>query len=113
MLAVASKVQDSHQRPDSNTLHHSLDVVQQQDEQHKGHLDEKQEQTEVARAAELLAVEVVLAMPHPLRYQHHHTPWVHNGQQACKKGRGHETLCARKQECRQTGQCIQSAPIFQ
>lgn len=84
MLADASKVQHSHQRPDSNTLHHSLGVVQQQDEQHMGHLDEKQEQTELARVAELLAVEVVLAMPHPLWYQHHHTARVHNDQQACK-----------------------------
>lgn len=106
MLADASKVQNSHQRPDSNTLHHSLDVVQQQDEQHMGHLGEKQEQTEVATVAELLAVEVVLAVPHPLRYQHHHTVWVHYDQQACKKGTGHETPCARKQERSQTNLCF-------
>ena len=91
MLADASKVQHSHQHSDSNTLHHSLDMVQQQDEQHKGHLHEQQEQTEVARAAELLAVEVVLAMPRYWSYRRHHLMWVHDDQQACKQDKGHET----------------------
>ena len=73
-------------------------MVQQQDEQDKRHLHEQQEQTEVARAAELLAVEVVLAMPRLLSYQHHHLMWVRDDQRACKQGSGHETAGCSKVE---------------
>lgn len=83
-------MQDSHQHySDSNTLHHSLDMVQERDGLHKPHLHEQQGQTEVARVADSLAAEVAQAESRchfPLSHWRHHLMWVCVHQPAMAEG---------------------------